>query len=147
MATWTTPHNKVHAADVVQGTHFILSRPEVHPHMSNLEYYGPLLAAAVHDFEHPGLNNLFHVNAEWELAIRYNDKAVLENHHVAAAFKIATEGECDPFAELDRDEKKEIRSQMIDMVLATDMTTHFEHLGQFKSQVQEMLSQSLDSPR
>eukprot|EP00969_Alexandrium_andersonii_P092340 4076909-Alexandrium_andersonii.AAC.1 len=45
-----------------------------------------LLAAAVHDYEHQGLNNDFMVKSSHERAIRYNDQHVNEQHHVAAAF-------------------------------------------------------------
>ena len=47
-----------------------------------------LVAAAVHDVDHPGRNNQFVVNSGHELALLYNDNAVLENHHLAVAFKI-----------------------------------------------------------
>ena len=45
-----------------------------------------LLAAAVHDFEHLGISNDFLVKTDDERAIKYNDRSVNENHHVAAAF-------------------------------------------------------------
>lgn len=44
------------------------------------------MAAAVHDYQHPGLNNPYLVNSRHELAIRYNDKSPLENHHASSAF-------------------------------------------------------------
>jgi len=46
------------------------------------------IAAAIHDYEHPGLNNSFLISTKAELANRYNDKAVLEMHHVSSAFFI-----------------------------------------------------------
>jgi hypothetical protein len=42
----------------------------------------------IHDFEHGGLTNDFLVNSADELAIRYNDRSPLENHHLAAAFSL-----------------------------------------------------------
>ena len=46
------------------------------------------LAAAVHDTDHPGYSNVFLINTKNKMALRYNDKSVLENHHVALAFDI-----------------------------------------------------------
>jgi len=42
----------------------------------------------IHDFRHFGYNNPFLINSQHKLAIKYNDKSVLENFHVAEAFKI-----------------------------------------------------------
>ena len=46
-----------------------------------------LLAAIVHDVEHTGTTNNFHVNSSSETALIYNDKSVLENFHVSTAFR------------------------------------------------------------
>lgn len=47
-----------------------------------------LLLQVVHDFEHGGLTNDFLVNSLDNLAVRYNDRSPLENHHLAAAFTL-----------------------------------------------------------
>ena len=54
---------------------------------TELEVLAVLVAAAVHGVDHPGRNNLFMVNTGHELALLYNDNSVLENHHLAVAFK------------------------------------------------------------
>jgi len=46
------------------------------------------MSGAIHDFEHPGVNNIYLINSKNKLAVRYNDASVLENHHVAASFKL-----------------------------------------------------------
>jgi len=56
--------------------------------MDNLDLFSIILSGSIHDFEHPGYNNMYLVNTGHNLAIRYNDLSVLENHHVAAAYKI-----------------------------------------------------------
>lgn len=61
----------------------------------------------VHDFEHGGLTNDFLVNSLDLLAVRYNDRSPLENHHLAAAFTLMRKPEYDfvcnvPKAEFDR---------------------------------------------
>jgi hypothetical protein len=61
----------------------------------------------VHDFEHGGLTNDFLVNSLDLLAVRYNDRSPLENHHLAAAFTLMRQPEYDflgsaPKAEFDK---------------------------------------------
>ena len=55
--------------------------------LTDLEVFACLISALIHDFDHSGTNNQFHVNSNTELALLYNDRAVLENHHVSAFFK------------------------------------------------------------
>ncbi|CAM9331031.1 unnamed protein product, partial [Heterosigma akashiwo] len=52
-----------------------------------------LLAAAFHDYRHPGLNNACLVAARAPLALTYNDQSVLENFHAAQAFSAAARPE------------------------------------------------------
>ncbi|KFM78041.1 High affinity cAMP-specific and IBMX-insensitive 3',5'-cyclic phosphodiesterase 8A, partial [Stegodyphus mimosarum] len=91
-----------------------------------------LIAAVVHDVDHPGRNSAFLCNTGNELAILYNDLSVLESHHSALSFKLAMSSEkVNIFQNLSKDAYKEVRRSIIDMVLATEMTKHFEHLSKF----------------
>jgi hypothetical protein len=72
----------VHASDVVQTVNFFLKTGPA-AHLSDTETFGIILAAIIHDFDHPGLNNAFMINSRSEIAIRYNDVSVLENYHIA----------------------------------------------------------------
>jgi len=54
--------------------------------LTDLEMAVLLISGFVHDTDHPGYNNLYLVNTRDNLALRYNDKSVLENHHIAIAF-------------------------------------------------------------
>jgi hypothetical protein len=47
-----------------------------------------LIGGACHDHEHPGFNNAYLIETKNEIAIRYNDISLLENHHVASTFAI-----------------------------------------------------------
>ena len=58
-----------------------------------LDEIASLIAAVVHDVDHPGYTNSFLCNAGNELAILYNDIAVLESHHAALAFKLTARDE------------------------------------------------------
>ncbi len=52
------------------------------------ERFAVLISAVAHDVGHPGVNNGFLINIKDELALRYNDISVLENHHSATLFKV-----------------------------------------------------------
>jgi len=55
--------------------------------LTDLEIFATLVAAIIHDFEHTGTTNNFHVMSGTETALLYNDRAVLENHHISASFR------------------------------------------------------------
>ena len=59
----------------------------------------------------------------------------MENHHIAATFKIAAESDFNIFKYIDEDEYKIMRKNMIEIVLATDAAHHFNELSKFKSRV------------
>ncbi|MPC24586.1 Calcium/calmodulin-dependent 3',5'-cyclic nucleotide phosphodiesterase 1C [Portunus trituberculatus] len=80
-------HNNVHAADVLQTMHYMLSQTGLMNWLNDVEILATLVAALIHDFEHTGTTNNFHVMSGSETAILYNDRAVLENHHICAAFR------------------------------------------------------------
>jgi high affinity cAMP-specific and IBMX-insensitive 3',5'-cyclic phosphodiesterase 8 len=61
-----------------------------------------LIAATIHDVDHPGRTNSFLCNAGSELAILYNDIAVLESHHAALAFQLTARDECNIFKNMER---------------------------------------------
>ena len=46
----------------------------------------------------------------------YNDESVLENHHLAVAFKLLQNDNCDIFASLSRKQRLSLRKMVIDMV-------------------------------
>lgn len=127
-----TYHNSTHAADVLQTTAYFLEQERIKCLMDPLDIAACLIAAVVHDVDHPGKNSQFLCNTDNELAILYNDMSVLESHHAAVSFKYTTgDDRVNIFKALDRDTYKHVRKSIVDMVLATDMTKHFEHLSKF----------------
>merc|ERR1719499_1274552 len=83
-------HNETHGADTMCTTLCLIKSEK----FKGYEYYyvlAVLLAAAAHDVEHPGTNNLYQVNKGTKLALKYNDVSVLENHHCAVGWRILTE--------------------------------------------------------
>ena len=52
------------------------------------DVFASFIGTIVHDYEHPGYSNQFIVRTKHPLATRYSDISVLENHHLAVAFKL-----------------------------------------------------------
>ncbi|KAK2835337.1 hypothetical protein Q5P01_015821 [Channa striata] len=129
-------HNNIHAADVVQSTHVLLSTPALEAVFTDLEIMAALFASAIHDVDHPGVTNQFLINTSSELALMYNDASVLENHHLAVGFKLLQEDNCDIFQNLSKKQKDSLRKMVIDMVLATDMSKHMNFLADMKTMVE-----------
>lgn len=130
-------HNKTHAADLSQTAYFCCKTADAETilKLDNLDMAAILIGGAIHDHEHPGVNNVFLVDTSDELAVRYNDISVLENHHVASSFKLLKNKEFDIFQEMDKDDFKAIRKRMIGLILATDMSKHFAELGKYKPRI------------
>uniref|UniRef100_UPI00358EE0FE 3',5'-cyclic-AMP phosphodiesterase 4C-like isoform X3 n=1 Tax=Myxine glutinosa TaxID=7769 RepID=UPI00358EE0FE len=129
-------HNSLHAADVAQSTHVLLSTPALEAVFTDLEILAAIFAAAIHDVDHPGVSNQFLISTNSELALMYNDESVLENHHLAVGFKLLQEENCDIFQNLTRKQRLSLRKMVIDMVLATDMSKHMNHMADLKTMVE-----------
>ncbi|KAM9138902.1 high affinity cAMP-specific and IBMX-insensitive 3',5'-cyclic phosphodiesterase 8B isoform 8-T8 [Pangshura tecta] len=134
-------HNSTHAADVLHATAFFLGKERVKGNLDRLDEVAALIAATVHDVDHPGRTNSFLCNAGSELAVLYNDTAVLESHHTALAFQLtAKDNKCNIFKNIDRNHYRTLRQAIIDMVLATEMTKHFEHVNKFVNSINKPMA-------
>ncbi|XP_017112281.1 cAMP-specific 3',5'-cyclic phosphodiesterase isoform X3 [Drosophila elegans] len=129
-------HNSLHAADVTQSTNVLLNTPALEGVFTPLEVGGALFAACIHDVDHPGLTNQFLVNSSSELALMYNDESVLENHHLAVAFKLLQNQGCDIFCNMQKKQRQTLRKMVIDIVLSTDMSKHMSLLADLKTMVE-----------
>uniref|UniRef100_A0A669EEL2 Phosphodiesterase n=1 Tax=Oreochromis niloticus TaxID=8128 RepID=A0A669EEL2_ORENI len=121
-------HNLIHAADVTQTAHFLMLHTGLMHWLSELEILAMVFAAAVHDFEHTGTTNNFHIHTRSEVAILYNDRSVLENYHVSAAYRLMAEEDMNILVNLNKDDWRELRSLVIEMVMSTDMSCHFQQI-------------------
>ncbi|KAM5291414.1 high affinity cAMP-specific and IBMX-insensitive 3',5'-cyclic phosphodiesterase 8A isoform 1-T1 [Glossophaga mutica] len=134
-------HNSTHSADVLHATAYFLSKERVKQTLDPVDEAAALIAATIHDVDHPGRTNSFLCNAGSELAILYNDLAVLESHHAALAFQLtAGDDKCNIFKNMERNDYRTLRQAIIDMVLATEMTKHFEHVNKFVNRINKPLA-------
>jgi hypothetical protein len=58
---------------------------------------------------------------------------VLENHHIATAFKLMKNSTMNIFDNLKINDYKRTRERIVNMVLETDMTKHFADIAKFNS--------------
>ncbi|XP_053900501.1 dual specificity calcium/calmodulin-dependent 3',5'-cyclic nucleotide phosphodiesterase 1A isoform X4 [Malaclemys terrapin pileata] len=130
-------HNLIHAADVTQTVHYIMLHTGIMHWLTELEILAMIFAAAVHDYEHTGTTNNFHIQTRSDVAILYNDRSVLENHHVSAAYRLMQEEEMNILANLTKDDWRELRSLVIEMVLSTDMSGHFQQIKTMRHTLQQ----------
>jgi cAMP-specific phosphodiesterase 4 len=124
-------HNSFHAADVVQATHQFLLNSKIGGVLTDLDAAAALIAAAGHDYRHPGVNNTFLVRTSNELALRYNDMAVLENFHAAETFELMSKPQFDVLAELPLFTRRSMRTSIIQCILATDLADGRKFTQQF----------------
>ena len=104
--------------------------------MNPAEVLSILLAAAIHDFDHPGYTNNFLITTGHPLAILYNDRSVLENHHVASAWKLMVSNPKFEFLSgLDCGLLNKIRLSTIELVLSTDLAKHFQIINNWKTMI------------
>lgn len=132
-------HNAMHGADVTQINYYIMMVAGLAQKckLSNEEILAGLIAGAVHDFDHPGLNNNFHTRTNAYLATLYNDRSILENHHIACTFELLRHPRYNILASLSEEQRLCVRDTMVEMVLATDMGNHAKIFKQFQARLAE----------
>ncbi|XP_034441288.1 calcium/calmodulin-dependent 3',5'-cyclic nucleotide phosphodiesterase 1B-like isoform X2 [Hippoglossus hippoglossus] len=138
-------HSHVHAADVTQTLHCLLLRSGLVHWLTELEVMASLFAAAIHDYEHTGTTNNFHIHTKSEFALMYNDRSVQESHHLSAAFRLLQDDQMNIFINLTREEWMELRTLVIEMVLSTDMSSHLLQVKAMKSCLQQQ--ERIDKPK
>ena len=128
-------HNALHAAFVVQAVGHFMSVKPISSMLHDLDGLAVLLAAAVHDFRHPGVSNNFLITTQSKLAIRYNDISVLENFHCAEAFELLQQPMYNVLSDLGKEKRAHVRFVVIQCVLATDLSHGQQFTNMFKAKV------------
>uniref|UniRef100_A0AAQ4RXV8 Phosphodiesterase n=1 Tax=Gasterosteus aculeatus aculeatus TaxID=481459 RepID=A0AAQ4RXV8_GASAC len=127
-------HNLMHAADVTQTVHYLLLKTGMVHWLTELEIFAMIFAAAVHDYEHTGTTNNFHIQTRSDTAILYNDRSVLEE-----------DDEMNILYNLSKDDWRSLRALVVEMVLATDMSCHFQQVKTMKNFLQQ--PEGIDKPK
>lgn len=136
-------HNYHHVMDVFQTCGVILDKYHGNVWLNDTDRIALLLSALLHDLDHPGLNNMYQVNAVTPLAVRYNDLSVLENYHAAIAVEMLQKPQFNIFPKFELNKKKAIRKTMISLILATDMSTHFNLKDEVDAAATKVMAKTL----
>jgi len=124
-------HNALHAADVMCSSYSLIKSDKFET-FNYLQIVALIIAAAAHDVDHDGHNNTFHINSGSKLALKYNDRSVLENHHCSVGWKLAMHPKHNLVKAMPREQRNTFRNIFISSILATDMTGHGEQLKTLK---------------
>ncbi|XP_063173709.1 dual specificity calcium/calmodulin-dependent 3',5'-cyclic nucleotide phosphodiesterase 1A-like isoform X2 [Candoia aspera] len=131
-------HNSLHAADVTQTVHAIMLHTGMMHWFTDLEILAIIVSTSIHDYEHTGTTNHFHIETMSKTALLYNDRSVLENHHLSAAFRLLQDRDTNILANLTKDQWREVRRMVINIVLSTDMSHHFQQMKIMKHILQSL---------
>ncbi|CAG9310606.1 unnamed protein product [Blepharisma stoltei] len=138
-------HNACHAADVLHTLLYFFTQSNYVTSLEPLDMLTSIIAALGHDVGHPGLTNRFLVNNREEVAIQYNDNSVLENMHCSRTFSLMGKKDCNLFEKLSNEDWLKARKSIIEMILETDMSRHFEILGRFRTRALVLSDLTLDN--
>ncbi|KAF9291947.1 High affinity cAMP-specific and IBMX-insensitive 3',5'-cyclic phosphodiesterase 9A [Mortierella alpina] len=142
-------HSFYHAADVTAVLYHMLQGMRASQYLSKPDMAALLLAGLCHDIGHPGLNNLFQVNAKTELVKEHGEASVLEKYSCSLAMELvtkhtlfrniaqspaATQPEGQPATE------SAMREAMIRAILATDMSFHYDMLNNLSALIEATTS-------
>mmetsp|Transcript_21785 Transcript_21785/g.57570 ORF Transcript_21785/g.57570 Transcript_21785/m.57570 type:complete len:736 (+) Transcript_21785:3-2210(+) len=137
-------HNWMHAVDATLSMNVMLELCVTGFYFTAYERFALAVAAVCHDIGHPGMNNQFLIQTLHPLAVRYNDISPLENLHCATLFELASRPGMMIFGDLEKDRYKEVRHYIIEAVLATDYSRHFNLVQQVET-LYEMNNELFDT--
>eukprot|EP01105_Mastigella_eilhardi_P016631 TRINITY_DN3800_c0_g1_i2.p1 TRINITY_DN3800_c0_g1~~TRINITY_DN3800_c0_g1_i2.p1 ORF type:complete len:909 (-),score=173.75 TRINITY_DN3800_c0_g1_i2:173-2899(-) len=131
-------HNRQHAADVTQAMYFILgeviaSSPRMRQVITPLDRLACILACAIHDYKHPGRNNMFLRSTFHPTHVDFYESALERFHAASGCHLLFTNQECLALSGLTRAEQLELHATIFKLILATDMAKHVEFLDAFKA--------------
>ncbi|CAG8562659.1 5574_t:CDS:2 [Ambispora leptoticha] len=147
----TSYHSFYHAVDVVAVLYYMLTELGAGKFLTSLDCIALLIAGLCHDIGHPGLNNVYQVNAKTELAIRYKDQSVLENHSCTLTMNILTKHkllrnvhtcQTEYFDMSPEQVDESLRSLITKTILATDMIFHYDLMENLNTMIEQTWSPS-----
>ncbi|MCQ2818899.1 MAG: 3',5'-cyclic nucleotide phosphodiesterase [archaeon] len=133
----TLYHNSLHGADVTHTVSQIFLNSNALDVLGTnpLDIMSIIIGSLGHDIGHPGLTNNYHINAQTDMAMTYNDISCLENFHTSKLFSVAKNPQNNIFEKLDKTQFKTLRKRIVSMILATDMANHGKIMNDIKTKI------------
>ncbi|KAF9150528.1 hypothetical protein BG015_007668 [Linnemannia schmuckeri] len=131
-------HSFFHAADVTAVLYHILLDMNASQYLSKPDMAALLLAGLCHDIGHPGLNNLFQVNAKTDLVKQHGETSVLEKYSCSLAmdlvdkhklFRNIASSPTGILPEGNHATEQSMKESMVKAIMATDMSFHYDMLN------------------
>lgn len=119
-------HSFHHAVDVCAMIFYILENFDIKLTIDSK--INLIISGLCHDIGHPGLNNLYHVNTNSDLAKEFNNESVLENHSCNLTIDLLEKHLL--VAKINIDE-------LVDNILATDMSHHFNLVQEISESIED----------
>ena len=130
-------HNFNHGVSVAfSANYFILKMPQFEDKLEEPIRFAFKLACFAHDVGHTGKNNNYEIHSRSKLALRYNDRSPLEQHHLAKTFSIVYKHKINIFESFSVETFNEMRHIIIESILSTDMKVHFSLLAKFNNVIE-----------
>ncbi|CAK0789133.1 unnamed protein product [Prorocentrum cordatum] len=136
-------HDWRHAVDTVQFAYVALTEGQFCRYFSYHDILALLIACVGHDVGHMGTNNAFLVKTSHSLAMTYNDISPLENMHAHRVFQTFRLPGMNVLESIESDAATTLRSKIIEAILATDMSHHFELVEKLSARVLRSSDQPL----
>ncbi|XP_048449770.1 high affinity cGMP-specific 3',5'-cyclic phosphodiesterase 9A-like, partial [Rhincodon typus] len=124
-------HNFRHCFSVTQMMHGMVHLCNLKAKLSMTEVLILMTSAICHDLDHPGYNNAYQINAQTEMAVRYNNVSPLENQRCAVTFQILADPDFNIFSNIRPEVFTQIQEGITELLLATDMARHEEIMSAF----------------
>ncbi|KAF9109123.1 High affinity cAMP-specific and IBMX-insensitive 3',5'-cyclic phosphodiesterase 9A [Mortierella sp. AM989] len=147
-------HSFYHAADVTAVLYHMLLDMNASQYLSKPDMTALLLAGLCHDIGHPGLNNLYQVNAKTDLVKQYGETSVLETYSCSLAMDLVAKHKLfrnvskSPTAILPEGNyatEESMKTSMIKAIMATDMSFHYDMLNNLNTLI-EFISTPSSTP-
>ena len=112
--------------------------------LDETEIYALLIAAAAHDFRHPGRTNAFLANTAHDIAITYCEDSSLERMHAGETLKLLSQTRYNSLprrtaatndGEAGIATRQTARKVIVKGILSTDLTRSWQYITDFKTHV------------